>query len=609
MASVHVGTDERLDRVVAIKIMHPGLGDDDDFTARFVREARSAAKLNHPNIVSVFDQGEDQGFVYLVMEYVPGQTLRDVMRAETPMPASRALSLLEQLLVALSAAHEARIVHRDVKPENVLIAPDGRIKVADFGLARAVSASTAATATGGVLIGTISYLAPELVTNQGSDARTDVYACGALLYEMLTGRKPHEGESPIQVAYKHVHEDIPEPSAVRPDIPPYIDALVARATARDRNLRSADARVLLQQVRQARAALDQGLDDDLELTQDLRPRRSNLAVTPITLPESVETLFARPADAHGDSTVVVTSASSSGKTSSRRRGPVLLILVIVLAVLAAIGGWYYGVGRFTETPRIIGLTHAEGRQEAVKAGFEFDVSKQSFSETVTKGDIITTDPRPGAKILPDSTINAVVSKGKERYAVPDLAGKTEDQATDILAERKLAVGDVETKYSETVASGQVISTVLKPKTSVKRDTDVDLVISKGRRPIKIVDYTGKSSSDAADALRKAGLKVDVSRVFSGKVDKEAVISQDPESGTRFKKDVVKLTVSKGPAPVAVPRVVGRGTDSAKKSLEKAGFKVKVKKDGSYIGFGIVVRQDPARGDKALPGSTVTIAVV
>ncbi|MBC7596855.1 MAG: serine/threonine protein kinase, partial [Kineosporiaceae bacterium] len=211
MASVFMATDRRLDRVVAVKVMHSGMGDDRQFTERFVREARSAAKLNHPNVVAVFDQGSDGEVTYLVMEYVPGNTLRDVMREECPMPPRRALALMEKILIALSAAHAAHIIHRDVKPENVLITPTGEIKVADFGLARAVSAAT--TATGGTLIGTVSYLAPEIVVNDGADARSDVYACGALLYEMLTGLKPHAGESPIQVAYKHVHEDIAAPSA------------------------------------------------------------------------------------------------------------------------------------------------------------------------------------------------------------------------------------------------------------------------------------------------------------------------------------------------------------------------------------------------------------
>src|SRR3954453_5194823 len=271
MATVYEAVDLRLDRVCALKIMHAGLGDDDDFAGRFVREARSAARLSHPNVVAVFDQGDDSGTLFLAMEYVPGHTLRDMIRKEAPMPAAKALTMIDPVLSALAAAHHAGMIHRDVKPENVLLADDGRVKVADFGLARAVSAETQHTATGGVLIGTVSYLSPELVADGRADARSDVYSAGVVLYEMLTGRKPHEGESPIQVAYKHVHEDVPSPSDRVPGLPGYVDALVARATARDRDLRPADARVLLHQVRRVRAALDHGVVEDPELTADLAP--------------------------------------------------------------------------------------------------------------------------------------------------------------------------------------------------------------------------------------------------------------------------------------------------------------------------------------------------
>ncbi|MDQ4052873.1 MAG: protein kinase, partial [Actinomycetota bacterium] len=271
MASVYEATDIRLDRTVAIKVMHAGLGDDNEFAARFVREARAAARLSHPNVVAVYDQGDDAGTVFLAMELISGHTLRDTIVKESPMSPAKALVLLEPVLSALASAHRAGLIHRDVKPENVLISDDGRIKVADFGLAKAVSADTQHTATQGVLIGTVSYLAPELVVEGRADARADVYAVGVLLYELLTGKKPHEGETPIQVAYKHVHNDVPPPSALVPDLPEYVDALVARATARDRGLRPADAGVLLHQVHRVSHALANGVRHDPDLTQDLAP--------------------------------------------------------------------------------------------------------------------------------------------------------------------------------------------------------------------------------------------------------------------------------------------------------------------------------------------------
>ena len=261
MATVYRATDARLDRVVAVKVMHPGLGDDADFARRFVREARSAAQLSHPNVVAVHDQGEDDGLLYLVMEYVEGWTLRDLMRERGPLQPGDALALLEPVLCALAAAHAAGIVHRDIKPENVLISDDGQVKVADFGLARAVTAASATTATGGLLIGTVSYLAPEIVLDGAADARCDVYAVGVLLTEMLTGRRPHEGDSPIQVAYKHVHDDVPPPSRVLAGLPPSIDDLVLQATTRQPEGRPADARELLRQVRQVRQELATRVED------------------------------------------------------------------------------------------------------------------------------------------------------------------------------------------------------------------------------------------------------------------------------------------------------------------------------------------------------------
>ncbi|MGH3425081.1 MAG: Stk1 family PASTA domain-containing Ser/Thr kinase, partial [Nocardioidaceae bacterium] len=626
MASVYFATDVRLDRTVAVKVMHTGLGDDDDFTARFEREARSAARLNHPNVVAVFDQGEDQGLVYLVMEYVPGRTLRDVIRAEAPMPPSRALALLDPLLVALSAAHEARIIHRDVKPENVLITPDGRVKVADFGLARAVSSATTSTATTGVLIGTISYLAPELVVNHGADTRSDVYAVGAMLYEMLTGSKPHTGESPIQIAYKHVHEDVPPPSASTPGIPPYLDALVARTTSRDRDQRSADANVALRQVRRARVALDQGLHDDLELTQDLRPHRavgpdpfagedSTMLVPSAAPPVATEDTYQQE---HWDRTAPFgpgtadtaavqapvrlpvrrapdeyPGAGAGGPAprtrTKRRRGPILLIVVLVLALLAGFGGWYYGVGRFDDTPNLEGLAVKRAEHKAQSAGFTLEVADQSFDETVPKGTIISTDPGPGERILPDGTIDATVSKGKERYAVPSLAGRTEDEASAALADLHLRLGDVKRKYSEKVDEDKIIKTVLDTDTLVRRGTRIDVVVSKGRRPIEVKDFTGDPAKKATGALQKAGLDPRTEHAYDDEVEKGRVISQSPHDGTLYKGDDVELVVSDGPEPVEVPSVVGKGKDEATRILRDAGFEVKVEKEQIYVGGGLVLR--------------------
>jgi len=645
MASVFMATDKRLDRVVAVKVMHSGMGDDRQFTDRFVREARSAAKLNHSNVVSVFDQGADGEVTYLVMEYVPGNTLRDVMRDECPMSPRRALALMEQILIALSAAHAAHIIHRDVKPENVLITPTGDIKVADFGLARAVSAAT--TATGGTLIGTVSYLAPEIVVNDGADARSDVYACGALLYEMLTGLKPHAGESPIQVAYKHVHEDIAAPSATVTGIPPFLDALVARTTARNRDKRSTDAHVMLQQVRQVMRALDAGIADDPELTQDLLPsgptpvdgpmtddfedterfpvvaRPSTGTPTEIvstvggfTANDSEATLHwraepsaeaaARPAGIHPVMTPERYKQVKAQQPSSSR-GKILFIGAIALALLTLLIGWYFGVGRYVDTPRLVGLSQAQATSEAKSQGFALDFSERTFSETAPLGTITTTNPEPGAKILPNATIKAVISKGKERYGVPRLKGMTITEATQALDNGKvhLKLGTKSQKFDEKVPEGDVTGTKLKTGTQLKKNTAVDIYVSKGREPIKVVDYKDKSETEATNGLGSVGFNVDVKSAFNDSTKKGLVISQTPNSGTKFKNDVITITVSKGPEFVKVPNVKGKKQREAKKILESAGFKVQSLGAGNFE----VRSQSPGPDSKAKVGSTVTITAI
>lgn len=637
MASVFKATDQRLDRVVAIKVMHHGLGDDRQFTQRFVREAKSAAKLNHRNVVSVFDQGTDGEVTYLVMEYVPGHTLRDVMREESPMPPYRALELLEQVLIALSAAHTARIIHRDVKPENVLITPDGDVKVADFGLARAVSAAT--TATGGTLIGTVSYLAPEIVTNDGADARSDVYACGAMLYEMLTGFKPHSGESPIQVAYKHVHEDIGAPSTVQPGIPPYVDALVARATVRDRDQRSTDARVMLLQLRSVQRALEAGLDDDPELVADLRPggrvdddpdaatvavpRAFLGAAVPSGADASEQTMQwssggAPPATRVADGAAKPLgldppmSKEQYGRAANKphsRRGRILLILAVVLAVLAGLGTWYFTELRYDETPVLIGSTEAAAKTSAEGAGFDFEIERRDFSESVPSGTIISTDPAPGDKILPGEEISAIVSQGPDRVFIPEnnLTGLRISAAKKALAEQDLELGDRKRVYDEEIPKDLIVrADGVTSKDELRRGAKINVLVSRGREPIPVKSYVGEPLSAAKNALKNAGFQVTYTREWNDTVPVGRVASQSPADGKKFRNDTIALTVSKGPEMIVIPDVRGMKKSDARSTLQAAGFKVYaiyIPLAGNYI----VVRTLPGPGEKAKRGDTIRIS--
>jgi len=688
MASVYEATDTRLDRLVAVKVMHPGLGDDQEFAQRFVREARAAARLNHPHVVGVYDQGDDASdgtdTVFLVMEYVPGHTLRDVVRKEAPMPPARALALLEPVVSALAAAHRAGLVHRDVKPENVLIADEahgGRVKVADFGLAKAVSADTQHTATGGVLIGTVSYLAPELVVDGRSDARADVYAAGVVLYELLTGKKPHEGESPIQVAYRHVHHDVPMPSLLQPGIPDYVDALVARSTSRDRGQRPADATVLLHHLHRVEQALRDGLASDPELAADLLPRRTPSDTADAgtdddagerTTPEPFDagalalltevdprdsglvddgspdrtTALERhpvPADVRGSGPVggpvtepmraAVTAATrptsaapatapprnaaptrpAAVTTTARRRsvkGPVALLLSVLLLGGVAAGAWWFGWERWTTTPAVLGLDEAAATGELEDAGLEAEAGEPAYSENVAAGLVIASDPEPGGRVLDGGTVTLVLSLGPERYDVPDLAGQTEDQAQDALAATNLAFGESKGRWSETVPEGQVIRTSPRTGTTLKPGATVDLVLSRGRKPIEVKDFTGESFDDARAALEKRRLQVSVTaEQYSDTVAEGDVISQDPTSGTLFRGDTVSFVVSLGPELVEVPRVRAMGVEAATELLEGLGFQVETEQSDTYLGLGFVSSSDPGQGEEVPKGSTITLFLV
>ncbi|GAA1475895.1 Stk1 family PASTA domain-containing Ser/Thr kinase [Nocardioides aestuarii] len=626
MASVHEATDLRLDRTVAVKIMHPGLGDDDDFAQRFVREARAAARLSHPNVVGVFDQGDDDGTVFLVMELVPGHTLRDTIRKEAPMTPARALAVLEPVLSALAHAHRSGLVHRDIKPENVLIADDGRVKVADFGLAKAVSADTQHTATGGVLIGTVSYLAPELVVDGRSDARADVYAAGVVLHELLTGQKPHEGESPIQVAYKHVHEDVPPPSRLVPGLPDYVDALVARATARDRDQRPADASVLLHQVHRVSQALATGVASDADLAEELRPRPVPVAaedtepdpfdtgeLATLLTPAQAVSRLPVPDDDHHEHTTTIGSDPEPARPQPRRsrRGPLLLLLALLLAVGLGVGAYWFGWARWTQTPSVLGLKETAATERLGAAGLEASVGTPAYSETVPKGEVLSTDPAAGDRVLDGGTVTVVLSLGKERYQVPKLRGLTEDEAQDAIAARNLEFGEAVGRWSDDVPEGTVLASDPKRGTSLKPGALVDVFVSQGPKPVDVRDWTGKDAERAAAWFAQRGIEVTYGEEqYSDSVPEGGVISQTPASGTLYRGQSVELVVSRGPELVEVPGgLVASGVDAARQQLESLGFVVEVENSSSYIGLGYVFRTDPRSGSMVAKGSTITLYLI
>ena len=614
MATVYEALDLRLDRIVALKVMHPHLAHDQAFVSRFQREAKAAARLTHGHVVAVYDQGEDDGLVYLAMEYVPGRTLRDVLRQYGPLTPEQALVFLDPVLEALGAAHSAGFVHRDIKPENVLISDDGRVKVADFGLARAMETS-GQSVTQGMIIGTVAYLSPEQVEHGEADGRSDVYAAGILLFEMVTGQLPHAGESPLSVAYQHVHSDVPAPSTVRAGLPPDVDALVVTATRRDPSLRYQNAYDFLADIRRVRAALPPPrpfVDAQDTLVVDVGMASALAAGRPAQPLAPGPGAPAAPRAASGAVTRPTAVPGAAAAPHYRRSRAPLMVVLLALAVLGtAVGAWYLaaGPGRSVPVPDVVGLTVAEAEQAVAASELQLAVAEEQYSEDVPADAVISSDPAPGEGLGVDGTVSVVVSLGPERYDVPAVKGLPQAQAADAIVAANLAVGAVTEAFDTRIEAGSVVSASPKAGTSVKPDTPVDLVISKGPEPVPVPDIAGRKIAAARDALGEVGLKADVTQRFSEEVADGRVISVKPKAGTIVDSGSrVDVVVSKGPPPVTVPNLIDMPRARAVTTLRNLGLRVNVV-EGDFSPLNRVISQDPAPGTSIPKGSTVTIRII
>lgn len=651
MATVYRAWDRRLERIVAIKVMHEGLGDDSDFAAKFDREARAAARLCDHNVVSIFDQGHDHGRPYIVMEFVQGHTLRALITKNAPLSPLQALTIIEPIAAALATAHESGLVHRDVKPENVMISDDGNIKVADFGLARSAQA---ATATQGLLIGTVSYLPPELLTTGRAHSGSDIYSTGVVLFEMLTGTKPYSGDTPISVAYKHVNEDMPAPSQVlarkHPEqirtapIPDYLDALVVSCTRRNPAMRPKDGRDLLRRVRRARRALEAGITSDEALVALMNPgafiaststAATQLIDTSPVVPEPTESFEHTPSYTREEveaSTWSQSAPATLDKAQSRpakpepqpvaatrfpkltrmermrrRRTIFFTSLLLILTLGVGTGAWWFTSGRYVTTPSVINQTQEVAAATAEEYGFSITFT-EDYSETVPQGLVISSDPEPGKRVIRKSAIVAVISKGPERYSVPALAGLTLDAATQALSQVNLVVGEVSEDWSQDVAEGLVVSASLAEGELVKRDTAVNLVVSKGREPLTVPDVVGKSREEAEKILTEAGFAVEITQERNdATVEKDHVITQDPLVDTQaYRGDTVKLVISSGPELVKVPDVVDKPRAEGIRELQDAGFDVTV--ESSSLFASKITKTDPKADTEVAKGSKITVTL-
>ena len=620
MATVYEAVDLRLDRLVALKVMHPHLAADPGFVARFEREAKSAARLSHPHVVAVYDQGEADGLVYLAMELIPGRTLRDVIRDYGPLTTEQALVFLEPVVEALAAAHAAGLVHRDIKPENVLISHDGRVKVADFGLARAVATSET-NATAGVLIGTVAYLAPEQVESGEADERTDFYAAGICLFEMVTGQVPHGGDSPLSVAYQHVNSDVPAPSSVSSGVPPEADAIVRTATRRDPGQRYRNSQDFLADVRRARASLPAPTP-----FMDAPAMNDTLVVglnNPVEAgggrgyePRSGSDVMTEADDGYrdyGDSDDFDDDDFGEYEDQRPRRGLRLFVALAVIVTIAGAGvaGWWLAVGpgTYSPTPDVVGQTFDEATATLAAEGLAIEATAEQYSETIPAGSVLTTDPGPGEGIAASGTVGVVVSLGAERYAVPDVRGSTPKEATEAIVSAGLASGGRVEAFDDQVPTGQVASTDPPMGDPVPVDTPVDLIVSKGPEPVELADITGKKQAVAIKRLEQAGVQVSAVKEFSESVAQGRVVSMAPKAATVVDSgSTVKIVVSKGPPPVEVPDLIDRRQDNAVAELERLGLVAEID-DGAVTRLNRVFDQSPSPGELVPRGTTVILRII
>jgi beta-lactam-binding protein with PASTA domain len=604
MATVYLATDTRLDREVALKVMHADLAGDADFVGRFIGEAKSVAKLSHPNIVGVYDQGADGQYLYLAMEYVPGRTLRELLRERGWLPWQEALAVMDPVLAGLAAAHQAGIVHRDVKPENVLLAADGRVKVADFGLARATASVSNTRA--GMIIGSVNYIAPEQVSGAPTDARTDVYAAGIMLFEMLTGRQPFTGETPLAIAYEHVNSDVPVVSTVVGGIPPSVDQLVRAATGRNPNMRPADAGAFLRVTRALRGLAEPGesVSGAWATTAETGPYGGVNPYASGTNPYiGAANPYADAASPYGGSgpakrdgltagqggsshTMVVAPGYDYGDDAYGRRGErgdeepflqrwlfsrrfayVLAAMVLLVAVIG--GGWYLTSGRYTSVPMVSKLTAAQAAETLRQDGFQVRTGQPVIDDNVPKGEVISTSP--SGRALPGATIVLTVSQGPRMITVPQIpATDTVAQAMAALRAAGLTVATATQavggqNYSQI---GTVAGTTPAAGTSWPENKPVAVDVIEGLALPNLVNQNINSIEQWAGQNQ---INLQQTTVQSND-PQGTIVSQTPAPQTPVKPgQTVTVSVSAGPPGMPIPSVQGQNCNQAQQTLQQAGF--------------------------------------
>jgi eukaryotic-like serine/threonine-protein kinase len=609
MANVYLAEDEELGRRVAIKMLDERHTQDEQFVERFRREAKNAAGLSHPNIVSIYDRGRSNGTYYIAMEYLEGKTLKELLVARGPTPIRVAVDYTRQILAALAFAHRHGIVHRDIKPHNVIVAPDGRLKVTDFGIARS---GTSQMTEAGSIIGTAQYLSPEQARGAPVSPSSDLYSVGIVLYEMLTGLVPFTGDTPLEIAMKHL-STVPEPpSQQRPEVPHDLDSVVLRALAKRPEERYTEAE---------------------EMDADLARVAQGLGVSPRT-EEAATAILAGAGVVDVTAATQITRSPGSPRSADSAYGPPRLtsyyeydeplrrrplwpwVLAILLLVSAGFAGYYVYTKIQDQLAGVkpISVPFVEGQKENLAVEHIRQVGlvprvKRQANDTVAVGFVYAQNPDAGSRVAKDSEVVIFVSTGKEKVPVPDVRGKSVNDAIAALADAGLRANPVEIHSNET--PGTVIAQDPAPGERVVKDTRVRINVSQGPAPVAVPAVVGRPLDQAITVLEGAGFQVGPPRYVDSDQPKDTVIGQDPTGNSSAPLgSTITLTVSRGPKTTTVPDVTGEDVESAKTRLKGAGFKVKVitidTSDPTLDGQ--VITQSPDAGTEASPKSVVTLTV-